>query len=80
MKADEVKRLKKLEVENRRMQRLIGELELDEAILKQPVRKKLVGAPERPEQGHILKRTDVSRGRACERVGLARCSYRYEAP
>ncbi|MEF8787570.1 MAG: hypothetical protein V5A84_00740 [Planctomycetota bacterium] len=39
MKADEVKRLKKLEEKNRRLKRLIGELEPDKAILKQPVRK-----------------------------------------
>jgi transposase-like protein len=35
MKADEVKRLKELEQENRRLKRLIGELELDKAILRE---------------------------------------------
>jgi len=35
MKADEVKRLKELEQENRRLKRLIGEPELDKAILKE---------------------------------------------
>ena len=35
MKADEMKRLKELEEENRRLKRLIGELELDKAILRE---------------------------------------------
>jgi transposase-like protein len=35
MKADEVKRLKDLEQENRKLKQLIGELQLDKAILKE---------------------------------------------
>ena len=35
MKPDEVKRLKELEQENRRLKGQIGELELDKAILKE---------------------------------------------
>lgn len=35
MKGEEIKKLKKLEEENRRLKRLIGELELDKAILRE---------------------------------------------
>lgn len=35
MKGEEVKKLKKIEEENRRLKRLIGELELDKAILRE---------------------------------------------
>jgi transposase-like protein len=35
MKGEEIKKLKKLQEENRRLKRLIGELELDKAILRE---------------------------------------------
>ena len=54
MKGDEVKRLKKLEKENRRLKRLIGELELDKAILKGPLSKEESPARKRAVAGRAV--------------------------
>ncbi|MFO7957604.1 MAG: IS3 family transposase [Candidatus Brocadiia bacterium] len=78
MKADEVKRLKELEQENRRLKRLIGELELDKAILKEALEGKgLSPARKRAAVGRAQQRLGVSERRACKVVGQPRSTQRY---
>ncbi|HEX7762551.1 MAG TPA: IS3 family transposase [Cellvibrio sp.] len=78
MEASDVKRLKDLEEENRRLKQMYAELSLDHKILKDIVGKKAVKPAVRRELADYAVTTHaVSLRRACRVVGLSDSVYRY---
>ena len=74
MKAEEAKRLKEIETENERLKKIVGELTLDNRMLKHL----LVSPSRRRSAVHELQVTfEVSERRACKVVGQPRSSQRY---
>ena len=78
MKAEEAKRLKKLEEENKRLKRLLAEAELDKAILREVLGGKLTSPARRREAvGEAQRKLGVSQRRACRALGQPRATQRY---
>ncbi len=70
MKIDEVKRVKELEKENTRLKRLLADLSLDNAILKEADEAKLLSPLKRRKMvAKVLKTLKVSERRACRVLG-----------
>ncbi len=79
MEASDVKRLKELEEENRRLKQMYAELSLDHNLLKDVIEKKKAVTPAvRRERVNYLKQTHgVSFRRACRITGISDAVYRY---
>ena len=72
MEASELKRVKELEDENRRLKNMYAELSLDHQMLKIVLGKKVVSPAEKREKAHVLIEAHGSSiGRACRVVNLA---------
>nr|WP_229821762.1 IS3 family transposase [Photobacterium aphoticum] len=79
MEASDVKRLKELEDENRRLKQMFAELSLDHKILKDIVEKKPVKPAIRRELVDYAKYSHcISLRRACRIVGISDSVYRYQ--
>ncbi|UYF99505.1 IS3 family transposase [Halomonas sp. GD1P12] len=78
MEASDVKRLKELEEENRRLKQRYAELSLDHKLLKDVIEKKAVKPAVRREWVDYLKQAHgVSIRRACRIAGISDSVYRY---
>ncbi|XOV87019.1 MAG: IS3 family transposase [Pseudomonadota bacterium] len=78
MEASDVKRLKALEDENRRLKQMYAELSLDHKILKDVIGKKAVKpAIRRDLVNYVRAEHEVSIRRACRIVGISCSVYRY---
>ncbi len=79
MEASDVKRLKELEEENRRLKQMYAELSLDHRVLKDVVEKKAVKPAVRRELVDYAREAHgVSIRRACRIVGISDSVYRYQ--
>ena len=79
MKADDVKRLKELEVENRRLKRIVADKELENVALQGDREGKLVSPSRRRRAVHMLQqRLGLSQRRACQIVGQHRSTQRHD--
>ncbi|MBD3674807.1 MAG: transposase [Planctomycetaceae bacterium] len=67
MKSDEAKRLKELELENRRLKELLAESELDKRILKEALERNYYARPE-----DVMPSRMFSRRVRCRSIGLVR--------
>ena len=77
MKTSQAKRLKELEKENQRLKRAVADLTVDNMILKEASKGKLL-SPERRRRCvvRVRQRLGVSERRACEVLGQARSTQR----
>ena len=77
MKTSQAKRLKELEKENQRLKRAVADLTVDNMILKEASKGKLL-SPERRRRCvvRVQQRLGVSERRACEVLGQARSTQR----
>ena len=76
----EVRRLKVLEEENRKLKQLVAELSLDKQMLQDVLRKKAVGPAQlRDHAWYLLVAYGVSERRACQALTFGRSTYRYES-
>ncbi|MCB0408445.1 MAG: IS3 family transposase [Bdellovibrionales bacterium] len=79
MKVDQAKRLKELEKENARLKRVVADMALDNAILKDVAFGKLLSPIKRREAvTHAIDNHGVSERRACKVIGQARTTQRYQ--
>jgi len=79
MEASDVKRLKELEDENRRLKHMYAELSLDPLVTKGHCRKKAVSTGIRREfVDYLQQQHDASRRRAYRVVGISDSVYRYQ--
>ncbi|WP_375352188.1 IS3 family transposase [Kocuria varians] len=77
LKADDAKRLKKLEKQNATLKRLLAEAELEKAALKELAGGKLLGpGRRRAAVAHLIRTLQVSERMACRLAGLSRSAYR----
>ena len=77
MKSEEAKRLKELEKENGRLKKLVADLMLDQEMLKELAREKLLSpARRRNAVERLEKRFTVFERRACQVTGQARSTQR----
>ncbi|MEJ2048079.1 MAG: IS3 family transposase, partial [Dehalococcoidia bacterium] len=77
MRVDQARRLKELEQENSRLKKLVADLSLDNAILKEASPGKLLSPPKRRMLiENICKVLRVSQRRACKVLGQARTTQR----
>ncbi len=80
MKIEQVKRLKELEKENTRLKRLVADLSLDNAILKEADEAKLLSPSKRRKMvDTVLKTLKVLKRRACRVLGQARTTQRHSS-
>ncbi|MFQ5668826.1 MAG: IS3 family transposase [Candidatus Binatia bacterium] len=80
MKANDAKRLKELEIENRRLKKAVADLTLDKQILEEAAKGKLVSPARRREAVSKVRRTlvrQVSERRACQVLDQPRSTQRY---
>ena len=78
MKADDVRRLKELEVENTRLKRIVADKELENLRAAGDREGKLVSPSRRRRAVHMLcDRLDISQRRACQIVGQHRSTQRH---
>ena len=78
MKADDVKRLKELEVENARLKRIVADQTLEVAALQGDREGKLVSPSRRRQAVRMLQdRLGLSERRACRYVGQHRSTQRH---
>ncbi|MGD0834701.1 MAG: IS3 family transposase [Candidatus Dormibacteria bacterium] len=79
MKADDAKELRRLKDENVRLKRVVADLTLDNAMLKEVARGKLLSpARRRDAVRHVRERFGVSERRACRALGQHRATQRRE--
>ncbi|WP_425389019.1 IS3 family transposase [Aquimonas voraii] len=72
----ELRRLRQLEEENRKLKQLVADLSLDKAMLQDVLGKKALRPAQRKSlAGHLQERYRVGIRRACRLVGLARSSW-----
>jgi putative transposase len=80
LQVNETKRLKTFEDENRRMKKLVADLSLDNAMLKDAAGAQMVTATQRRQVvTHLRAAFDVSARRACRLVGLSRARWHYRS-
>ena len=80
MSVSELKRLKELEEENRRLKQMYANLSLEHEVLKDIIEKKLSKSEERRELAkYAIEEHGLSERQACRTVNLNRCTYRYQA-
>ena len=77
MGAAEVRRLRILEEENRKLKQLVADLSLDKQMLQDMLRKNLKPAQLRPTVDYLQVAYRVSERRACGVLALSRGSHRY---
>lgn len=78
LKVDQAKKFKELEAENARLKKLVAEISLREAMLKEVVRGKLLSPARRKAAAQMLiERFHTSERKACVLVGLSRTVWRY---
>ncbi|UBV45490.1 IS3 family transposase (plasmid) [Deinococcus taeanensis] len=91
MTTDETKRFHLLEEENRRLKKLVADLSLDNLVLKERGRKKVVTPEATPQSQTPLKREmvgfvrprfgfGVTERRACRQLGFWRSTHRHNSP
>ncbi|WP_369928443.1 IS3 family transposase [Xanthomonas sp. NCPPB 2632] len=78
MSVPEAKRLKDLESENGRLKKLLAEQLLENEVIKEALRKKLVSAPDRRELVRYLIGQELSERRSLAIAGMSASAYRYE--
>ncbi|WP_441295033.1 IS3 family transposase [Luteibacter sp. 9135] len=78
MSVPEAKRLKDLESENGRLKKLLAEQLLENEVIKEALRKKLVSAPDRRELVRYLIGKELSERRSLAIAGMSASAYRYE--
>src|SRR5215210_1549413 len=74
----EVRRLKVLEDENRKLKQLVADLSLDKQILQDVLRKALAPAQLRLHAEYLQAAYQVSERRTCQVLTLQQSTYRYE--
>jgi putative transposase len=80
MELNDLKRIKELEEENRKLKHMYAELALDNKMLKgRPGKKVLRPAEKRLRVEHLQQTHEVSLGRACEAMDLSRSVYYYQS-
>nr|WP_240003952.1 IS3 family transposase [Luteibacter sp. 9135] len=78
MSVPEAKRLKDLESENGRLKKLLAEQLLENEVIKEALRKKMVSAPDRRELVRYLIGKELSERRSLAIAGMSASAYRYE--
>ncbi|QNH26060.1 IS3 family transposase [Xanthomonas theicola] len=78
MSVPEAKRLKDLKLENGRLKKLLAEQLLENEVVKEALRKKLVRAPDRRELVRYLVGRELSERRSLTIAGMSASAYRYE--
>jgi len=78
MRVDQARRLRELEVENTRLKKIVADLSLDNSILKEAVRGKLL-SPAKKSRGvqHVCERQGISQRRACQALHQPRSTQRH---
>jgi putative transposase len=78
MGVEELRRLRQLEAENRRLKQLVADLSLDRMMLQEVIRKKIAKPiRKRPLVDYLRIGFGVSERRACRVIAVDRASYRY---
>ncbi|MFC2172831.1 IS3 family transposase [Acidobacteriota bacterium] len=77
LEVSELKKMKKLEEENRRLKQIVAEQALDIQGLKHALNKKILRRPQQREAVDALKEAGVTELRACCIVGMNRSTYQY---
>ncbi|HUU36722.1 MAG TPA: IS3 family transposase [Candidatus Desulfaltia sp.] len=78
MRVDQAKRLKELEQENARLKKLVADLSLDNAILKEAKPGKLLSPAKKSRAvDHVCEVMEVSERRACQVLGQPRSTQRH---
>ena len=78
MNTTRARKLKELEKENLRLKKLVADLSLDNAILKEVLSKKVVSPDRRREAvKQVMEALQVSERRACRVIGQPRATQRY---
>ncbi|HHW2799868.1 TPA: IS3 family transposase [Pseudomonas aeruginosa] len=77
MSVPDAKRLKELETENARLKKLLAEQVLENEVIKDVLRKKLVSAPARREQVRTMISKGLSERRALAIVRMSASAFRY---
>ncbi|NIM90213.1 MAG: IS3 family transposase [Candidatus Aminicenantes bacterium] len=78
MRVDQAKRLKELELENARLKKLVADLSLDNAILKEASPGKLLSPAKKSRAvSHVCKVLAVSERKACQVLGQPRSTQRH---
>ncbi|WP_354513391.1 IS3 family transposase [Luteibacter sp. PvP019] len=78
MSVPEAKRLKDLESENGRLKKLLAEQLLENEVIMEALRKKMVSAPDRRELVRYLMGQELSERRSLAIAGMSASAYRYE--
>lgn len=78
MQASDIKRLRELEDENRRLKQMSADLLLENRALKDVIAKSSEAGSEARTGCSVANRTWLSERRACGAVGLQRSVYHYE--
>nr|WP_250879187.1 IS3 family transposase [Luteibacter anthropi] len=78
MSVPEAKRLKDLEAENSRLKKLLAEQLLENEVIKDALRKKMVSAPDRRELVRYLVGRELSERRSLAIADMSASAYRYE--
>ena len=77
---NELKRMKELEEENRKLKHMYADLALDNKMLKEVLGKKVLRpAEKRTGVDHLRAAFQVSLGRACDVMDLSRSVYYYQS-
>ena len=80
LEASDIKRLKTLEAENRRLKQIVADLTLDNSALKDVLGKKVVPPTAKRKVGHYLEKAyKFSQRRVCKLLNLGRSSYQYQS-
>ncbi|WP_461336055.1 IS3 family transposase [Bradyrhizobium liaoningense] len=79
LEVSDAKRLKALEDENAKLKKLLAEAMLDNAMLKDVVKKMVTPAARREAVAHLRTTFEVSERRACKALGADRASVRYRS-
>lgn len=79
LKPSEASRLKGLEDENRRLKKLLAEAVMDNSVLRELLRKKLIGPAARfGVVERVMREHEYSERAACRLIGVDRSAFRYE--
>ena len=79
MQVDQARRLKDLEQENNRLKKLVADLSLDNSILKEGGKGKLLSPSKRRRAvEHVCYQLSVSERRACRVLGQTRSTQRHD--
>ncbi|MGV7222189.1 MAG: IS3 family transposase [Nitrospinales bacterium] len=78
LSVDQAKRLKEMEKENARLKKLVADLSLDKAILKEGCRGKVLSPTKKRQAAfHIMEQFNVSERKVCRALGQPRSTQRY---